>query len=130
MTYPVMVIPDPLERVLWRLKMNYRLARHNAPENVRRRARYKSKAKWRKGRVVKSLDELYAHVPAEKVAPWLARSYEQTQPKHDPLKWAWFDEFETLNSSPSKKWRGIFLFSLLKSARHLCYNSAYGKSNT
>ena len=60
MTYPVMAIPDPLERVLWRLKMNYRLARHNAPENVRRRARYKSKAKWRKGRVVKSLDELYA----------------------------------------------------------------------
>ena len=57
-TYAIMIPPPPLEMLIWWWEAARRKARHNAPANVRRRARYISRAKYRPGRKVRSIGEL------------------------------------------------------------------------
>lgn len=56
--YAIMIPPPPLEMLIWWWEAERRKARHDAPANARRRARYVSKAKYRPGRKVRSLDDL------------------------------------------------------------------------
>ena len=53
-----MIPPPPIDELIWWWKHVKWLARHNDPKNVRRREKYVSKAKFKPGRFVRSLNEL------------------------------------------------------------------------
>ena len=106
MTYPLMVIPEPLEVMLRRMELNYRRARHDAPENVRcacrERSAVASKRKTvflfvrRQPKLVHRHDKMLAAALHRAGVKVCVRSYEQTKAKHDPFERAWFDELEKL----------------------------------
>lgn len=54
----LMVVPPSLREQIAKWTLERRERRHNDPKNVRRREKYVSKAKFKPGRFVRSLNEL------------------------------------------------------------------------
>lgn len=57
-THDLMIIPPSLRSAVARWKFDKKMSRHNDPKNVKRRAKYVSKAQFKPGRHVRSLNEL------------------------------------------------------------------------